>query len=351
MFPFRVVNEESVKEVLDMRSVINIVEKAYMLKEEKEASLFPMIFHEFEPRKADMDIKSGQLAGADIFGLKLVSWFGDNTPKGLPAVIGTVLVLDRRTGVPLGIMSGEHITLMRTGAAGGIGCKYLARKNSEELLLIGSGHLGPFQIIATLMSIENIKKVTVYNGNSIERANAFCDSVKDQFLQLLAPYKEQDQVFYRQMLHRINIPVTATDDVKQATENADIIITATPSHKPIIKKEWVKPGTHISCVGADMEGKQEIDEQLFAGTRVFVDDVNQAVNVGETEIPFKKGIISPDENVVEIGSVILGRTSGRLSDEDITIFDSTGIALQDLLTANYVLEKAKDKQIGSVATL
>jgi alanine dehydrogenase len=351
MFPFRVLNQENIKEILDMRSVIEIVEKAYILKEKKEASLFPMVFHEFEPGKADMDIKSGQLTGENIFGLKLVSWFGDNISKDLPAVIGTVLVLDRSTGVPLGIMSGEYITLMRTGAAGGIGCKYLARKSSAELLLVGSGHLGTFQLIATLMSMENIKKVTVYNGNSIEKATTFCETVRDELLQLLAPYKEQDSVFYDQMLHRINIPFIATDDIKQATENADIIITATPSYKPIIKKEWVRPGTHISCVGADMKGKQEIDEQLFTGTRVFVDDVNQAISVGETEIPFKNGIISTDEIVAEIGSVIIDQASGRLSEEDITIFDSTGISLQDLLTAGYILEQAKDKQIGYVTTL
>lgn len=349
MFPFRVLNQENIKEILDMRSVINLVEKAYMLKEQQEASLFPMVFHEFEPGKADMDIKSGELAGANIFGLKLVSWFGENPSKDLPAVIGTVLVLDIQTGVPLGIMSGEYITLMRTGAAGGIGCKYLARKDSEELLLVGTGHLGPYQIMAALMSMENIKNVIVYNANSIERAEIFCDSIKDKLLQLLAPYKDQDQIFYNQMLQRINISFTATEDIKKATENADIIITATPSRKPIIKEEWVKPGTHISCVGADMEGKQEIDERLFANSRVFVDDVNQAISVGETEIPFKKGIISKDDIIGEIGSVILGNKVGRQSKEDVTIFDSTGIALQDLITAHYILEQAKKRDLGVVA--
>ncbi|MEH7097200.1 ornithine cyclodeaminase family protein [Neobacillus vireti] len=348
---FRVLNQENIKDILDLRSVISIVEKAYTLKEKNEASLFPMVFHEFDPGKADMDIKSGELSGANIFGLKLVSWFGENPEKGLPAVIGTVLVLDSRTGEPLGIMSGEYITMMRTGAAGGIGAKYLARKDSEELLLVGSGHLGPYQIMSTLMVMENIKRINVYNARSYDSAKKFCDLVKDKLLQLIAPYKNQDQEFYNQLLQRINIPISATNDIEQATKSADIIITATPSRQPIIKKEWVKPGTHFSCVGADMQGKQEIEEQIFAISRVFVDDVNQAISVGETEIPYIKEIINTDEIISEIGSVILGQTVGRLNDEDITIFDSTGISLQDLLTANFILEEAKERQIGIVTTL
>jgi len=351
VFPFRILNQEQIQDLLDMRTTIGLVEKAYKLKAEEDASLFPMVFHEFEPGKADMDIKSGELTGANIFGLKLVSWFGDNPSKSLPAVVGTVLVLDSRTGAPLGIMSGEHITMMRTGAAGSIGAKYLARKDSENLLLVGSGHLGAFQIIATLMNMENIKKVTVYNALSFDQANEFCKSIKDKLLGLLAPYKSQDKEFYDQMLKRIDIVFEPTQDIQQATEQADIIITATPSRAPMIKKEWVKPGTHISCVGADMEGKQEIDEHLFASTRVFVDDIGQAISVGETEIPYKKGIITEDQIKAEIGSVILNRENGRVSNEDITIFDSTGISLQDLITANYLLEKAAEKEVGLLTTL
>lgn len=351
LFPFRVLNQENIKDLLDMRTAIELVERAYTLKEKDEASLFPMVFHEFKPGKADMDIKSGELVGANIFGLKLVSWFGDNPSKNLPAVVGTVLVLDSRTGAPLGIMSGEFITMMRTGAAGGIGAKYLARKDSEYLVLVGSGHLGPYQIIATLMSMENIKKVTVYNANSFEHANDFCKSIKDKLLELLAPYKVIDEEFYNQMLQRINISFEATQDIQQATEQADIIITATPARKPIIKKEWVKPGTHISCIGADMEGKQEIDENLFVNSRVFVDDVGQAISVGETEIPYKKGLIATNQIEEEIGSVILGKVAGRVTNEDITIFDSTGISLQDLLTANYLLEQATEKKLGLITTL
>lgn len=352
MFPFRVIDQENVEKLLDMKNVIELVERAYAMKSQKDAALFPMVFHEFSPGKADMDIKSGHLMGADIFGLKLVSWYGENPAKHLPPLVGFVLVLDSRTGVPIGMMGGEAVTLMRTGAAGGIGAKYLARKESENLLLIGSGHLAPFQIMATLMVMDHIKQVTVYNPISYERAASFCRTVKVEMTEkFLSPYLSNAELYQKYVRQIENVEVVATNDIQRATEEADIIITATPSRRPIIQKEWIKPGTHLSCVGADMEGKQEIDENIFASARVFVDDIPQAVSVGETEIPIKKGILTKDEIIDEIGNVILGNTPGRLSAEDITIFDSTGIALQDLITADYILKQAETKGIGVVAHL
>jgi len=352
LFSFRVIDPPNVEKLLDMKQVIELVERAYLLKAQKEAAVFPLMFHEFSPGKADMDIKSGHLVGADIFGLKLVSWFGDNPAKQLPPLVGFVLVLDSRTGVPIGMMGGEAITLMRTGAAGGIGAKYLARKESEHLLIVGTGHLAPYLIMSTLMLMDHIKKVTVYNHHSLEKARSFCSTIsailKEKFL---APYRDNPVLFERYASRIEQVEFAATDQIQKATGEADIIITATPSRQPIIQKEWVRPGTHFSCIGADLEGKQEIDERIFASARVFVDDVDQAVQVGETEIPIKTGVIERDNIVAEIGSVMLGTTAGRLSDDDITIFDSTGIALQDLITADYILKQAEAKGIGIVANL
>lgn len=351
MINLRVLNQEVVKEVLDMRSVIQVVEQAYVLKATNQAILFPMIYHEFEPGKADMDIKSGYIEGAGIFGLKLVSWFSQNGEKNLPVLTGTVMVLDSKTGLPVGILSGEHITCMRTGAAGAIGAKYLARSESENLLLVGTGHQAPYQIAATLMVMDNIKNVMVYNSNSFEKANRFCSSIgvrlEDDFL---SKYKEEKD-FYELLKSKYDVNFIPVDKIENAAKAADIIITATPSRRPLIMKDWIKPGVHFSCIGADMEGKQEIDENIFRGARIIVDDVTQAVNVGETEIPVKKSVITKQDIIDEIGNVILGKADGRVSGTDVTIFDSTGIAFQDLLTANYVLAAAKEKNAGVVVDL
>ena len=119
---------------------------------------------------------------------------------------------------------------------------------------------------------------------------------------------------------------------------ADIIITVTPSREPVIKAEWVKPGTHFSCIGSDMEGKEEIDPEIFRGAKVYGDDLAQCIRVGEMEIPLKKGTIREEELMGEIGQLLKGEIEGRTSDEEITIFDATGISALDLITAKIALE-------------
>ncbi len=352
MSKVRILNEETIKELLDIKNVIEVIEQVYALKNSNQANLFPIVTHIFEPGKADMDIKSGHLKGkANVFGLKLVSWFGDNIEKGLPDVIGTIMVFDGKTGIPLGILSAEHITGMRTGSAGAIGAKYLARKDSESLLMIGAGHQAFFQIAAALTVLNNIRKVTVYDPIDFKFAVDFCNRVKLRLKnEILSKYKD-DKIYYERLTKKFNITFFATDDIKKSTGETDIVVTATPSRKPLIKKEWVKKGTHFTCIGSDMEGKQEIDENIFSMARVFVDDINQAANVGETEIPIKKDIINKESIVGEIGEVILGKVPGRVSKDDITIFDSTGIAHQDLLTANYLIKIAKEKGVGTMVEL
>jgi len=343
-----ILNEETIKELLDIKNVIKVVEQAYTLKNSNQADLFPIITHIFEPGKADMDIKSGHLKGdANIFGLKLVSWFGENSKKGFPEVIGTIMIFDGKTGIPLGILSGEHMTGMRTGSAGAIGVKYLARKDSENLLMVGAGHQAFFQVAANLTVLDQIKKVMVYDPIDYKLAVDFCHKIKEKLNEeILSKYKD-DEI----LVKKYDIDFVATDDIEKSTSKADVIVTATPSRKPIIKKEWVKKGTHFSCIGSDMEGKQEIDENIFSKARIFVDDFEQASNVGETETPIKKGIIKKEDIAGEIGEVIMGTKSGRLSDDEITIFDSTGIAHQDLLTATYAIKIAKEKGLGTIVEL
>ncbi len=347
----RALNEEVIRQLLDMKTVIEKVEEAYTMKEKFQGELFPMIFHEFESGVSDMDIKSGHIEGADIFGLKLVSWFSKNTEKNLPALIGTVLVFDSRTGEPKGILDGEYITSMRTGAAGAIGAKYLARKSSKTLLMVGTGHQAPYQIAATLMVMPNIEKVYLYNPRSYDRGKAFREGLSDHLVEkFLKPYQDNPKL-YESYKEKFNVSFEAVESIEEATKNSDIIITATPSREPIIKKEWVQPGTHFSCIGADLSGKQEIDEEIFKACVLFTDDIKQSMNVGEAETAIKNKLIYKEDYSGEIGSVILDFAKGREQDSDITVFDSTGIALQDLITANYALEVAKEKNIGTLFSL
>lgn len=346
MSKIMVLNQKAIEEVLDMKKVIDVVENVYVSKSTGSAVVWPMVFHEFEPGKADMDIKSGYLKENEIYGLKLVSWFGENGKKGLPLLYGTTLVFDSNTGVPLGLLDAEYITGMRTGAAGAIGAKYLARKDSENLLMIGAGHQSIFQIAATLITMDNIKTVRIYDAIDFDRAKALSSSLGKKLAEKFLSKYEKGTELYDLIAKKFEIDFEAVSDIKEAVGKSDIIITATPSRKPMIMKEWVKKGTHFSCVGSDMEGKQEIDENIFYDARVYVDDIGQAVNVGEVEIPIKKGIIEKQDIIAEIGEVIAGHVSGRNNDEDITIYDTTGIALQDLITSKLAIDLAKKKGLG-----
>lgn len=349
MFNVLALSHDDTQKLLDMKTVIEKVEIAYKLKATKRASLWPLIFHEFVPGVADMDIKSGYLTDADIFGLKLVSWYGENSNKNIPQLIGTIMVFDIHTGAPKAILSAEHITCMRTGAAGAIGAKYLARKDSKTLMIVGTGNQAAYQIAATLMVMPNIEKVYLYNPINQSSAEKFKDTISTRLTNEFLNYSNEKGV--AEIKEKFNVAFEVVTDIEKTTGKSDIIITVTPSRQAIIKKEWVKPGTHFSCLGSDISGKQEIDEQLFKGALVFTDDITQCISVGEAEKAVKAGIIRPDDIIEEIGAVINGTIDGRLTDNDITIYDSTGIALQDLITADYTIAKAKEMGIGTAFSL
>ncbi len=338
MFKIKVLSKEVTESVLRMEDVIDTVKEVYRLKAEGETTVFPLVFHEFSPGKADMDIKSGWLRRNGIFGLKVVSWFGENAQKGLPPLIGTVMVMDASTGAPTGLLDGSHITGMRTGAAGAIGAELLARKNAENLLVVGAGHVAVFQMAAMLERFPKLKKIRIYDGLCEENARKLAEDMpsilKNRFFQEKTP-----------------VAFEAVENLAEATGDSDIIITVTPSHRPLIRKEWVKPGTHFSCIGADMAGKEEIDPEIFADARVFTDDTPQCINVGEIEIPVREGILKKEDIAGEIGEILTGRTEGRQNDQQITVFDATGTALLDLLTAKLALDEAEKANLGETVEL
>ena len=330
MQEFILINQEEVASIIDMKTVIEAVEKAYSLKVNGQAELFPIVCHEFSGEDSEFDIKSGSVDGAGAFGMKLVSAFYGNDVYGLPRLTGTILIFDRKTGMLKGMMDGTLITNMRTGAAGGVGAKYLARPDSERLVLLGTGAQAMPLIDATLEVMTNIKHITVANVHSKGKAEAFSEALHSRVSE--------------------EIDISWVEDLaglEDAVKAADIILTAIPSKEGIIKSDWVKPGTHLSCIGSDMEGKQELDVELTGRAKLFADDVTQVIAVGECEKAVKLGLADP-KDITEIGDVILGRAPGRSSDEDITIFDSTGIGLQDLMTASMVIDSAKAKGIGTM---
>ncbi|MDZ3953601.1 ornithine cyclodeaminase family protein [Bacillus thuringiensis] len=332
MFKIRVLSNEDVKQLLKVEQVIDLVETVYKSKSESHAEIWPTIFYDFEPGKADMDIKSGYLKSEKLFGHKTVTWFGDNKEKGIPTLIGMIVVFDAETGKPLGITDASFITGIRTGAAGAIGIKYLARKNSKSLLVLGAGNQAIFQIASTLTVLPDLKTVRIAAKNKI-KLKYFVSSISQRLQNEFG-------------IDTGTIIFEEVEFLESAVKNSDIIITLTPSKKPVIKNEWVQKGTHISCIGADMAGKQEIESDIMSKARIFVDDIEHCVQVGEIEIPLKQGIITESNIAGEIGDLIIGKIKGRANDEQITVFDATGMALFDIYIAKIVLKAAEEKGLG-----
>lgn len=237
----------------------------------------------------------------------------------MPTVIATIILSNPNTGCPLAIMDGTHITNIRTGAAGGVAVKYLSGKGSSVIGMIGAGKQAETQLLAISEVLPKIKEVKVF----------------DQRRDVGARYAEE-------MGTKLNINIRPVENIEAATE-ADIIVTTTPSRKPIIKNQYIKPGTHINAIGADAKGKQELEADLLKNANIVVDDVEQASHSGEINVPLSKGLIKVDEIYGTLGEVIANIKKGREKDEELTVFDSTGLATHDIICAKLVYEKAKER--------
>ena len=333
----RVLNRNDIMQVIEMAPTIQAVEGVYTMKSQGEAVAWPTVFHVFEEGERDMDIRSGYLPGEHIFGHKTIGFFGGNAEKGLPNLMATINVFDEFTGAPVGILEGAYITGVRTGAAGAIGAKYLARKDSETLFILGAGNQAAYQIAATITAFPGLKKVYVADLLFPENAEKFVAGIRQRLQEELGVETE-------------GIVFEATNEPAVTVPESDIVITVTPSREPIIRKEWVRPGMHFSTVGSDMEGKEELDPEIFREAKVFVDDMEHCIEAGEVEIPVKKGILA-ESSITEIGDLILGNVAGRTSDEDITIYDPAGMALLDIAAAKVALDLAEAKGLGAVVEL
>ena len=333
-----ILNREEVKSVIDMREVIDKVRNVYQLKTQGKSVIWPLVNYEFVDEHAAMDIRSGYIKGEQLHGLKMLNNYPENKAKGLPPFNGIMMVYDSNTGIPGGIMDASYITCVRTGAAGALGVDSLARKDAKTLMLLGAGKQSSFQIAATLILRPLIDTVYIVDPVNHQQAKDLASNIKEILKKDFAV--DGDHVTF-----------IAEESTETAVRNSDSIITITPSRKPIIMNEWVRPGTHFSCIGSDMETKQEIESTIFAGARIFADDVAQCIRVGEMEIPLLQGVIKKEDIAGEIGDLLAGNIPGRQNDQEITIFDATGLYILDLVAAKTAITKAKEAHVGMEADM
>ena len=255
--------------------------------------------------------------------IKIVTVYGDNpTRHHEPTIQGVVLVHDPQTGRPLALMDAEHLTAMRTGAASGVATQHLARPDAATVTIFGAGAQAGPQLEA-VCAVRPIHQAFVFSRDNAD-------------------------TFAERMTARLGIPVIPLSDERAAVEAADIICTATNSAEPLFDGAWLRPGTHINAIGAYQRTMRELDTTTMLRSRVFVDGRQAALTeAGEIMIPFAEGLYSPDQVAGELGDVLLGRIAGRTAPEEITVFKTVGMAVQDAVTAPLVLRLAIERGLGT----
>jgi len=270
----------------------------------------------------------GYLQDPPALGLKVVGVFPDNHGTELDSHQGIVLLLDVDTGVPIGIFDASEITAIRTAAASGVATRLLAREDAGDLALIGTG-VQAHTHLAAMAEARTLRRVRVFGRNAERRAE-----------------------FARRASERHGLEVESSESAESAVRGADIICTTTSSLVPVVLGGWLSPGCHINAVGACIPKARELDTAAVARALLFTDSIESAVNEsGDYLIPLREGAIGEDHIRGVIGDLLLGRIEGRRDSEEITIFDSLGIAVEDLVVGHWLLERARAEGVGTEVAL
>lgn len=247
--------------------------------------------------------------------VKIITQKTEKTIEGLPTILGVVLLIDIKTGAILSMMDGAYITALRTGAASGIATKLLAKENSKTVALFGCGTQGKTQLEA-VCEVRPIKKAILYDLN-LEAAKNLQSKLKE----------------------KLNISIQISKDLKDLKQ-VDVICTATQSKNPLFKLEHISKGTHINAVGSYQPQMQEIDPEIIKQARLFVDSKEAVLKEsGDLIIPINRILFTENIMQAEIGELINKKSDGRKNEEEITIFKSVGLGVQDLFMANTIYEK------------
>ncbi len=313
-----------VMQVLDMDLALAAVREAFRAYGEARVNMPPKAY--LTLAQGDFRAMYGEifLPEGHVCGLKWVNVHPGNPLQGLPTVMAKVVLNDPETGLEWADMDGTFITNYRTGAAGGVAVEVLALPDSARLGVIGAGEQARTQI-AAILKVRPIQEIII------------CDCAR-----------ARAQALRDEVASRYQVPVRLAPDSRETALASDILVTVTPSEVPLVMRDWVRPGTHINAIGADAEGKQELDPEILKAARVVVDDWAQASHSGEINVPLSKGDITPDMIYASLGEVVAGKKPGRQSPEEITVFDSTGLIIQDLSLGLAVFNRAKERGLGEM---
>ncbi|NYT07159.1 MAG: ornithine cyclodeaminase family protein [Methanomicrobiales archaeon] len=293
-------------EGLDIPAVNDAIEEAFAEHGRGKVQMPPKVYITFD--HGDFRTMPAYIPSLDIGGVKIVNVHPGNPSSGLPTVMALTVIISPETGIPEAILNATSLTDLRTGAAGAVAAKYLCSRKTVTLGMVGSGRQARAQVDAIAAEL-SISEIRVWSRTE-RNAHAFCKRYKDHECRSMS-------------LERV--------------ADCDLLVTTTPSREPLIRDAWIRDGTHINAIGADAPGKQELDPAILTRATVFIDDPAQAVHSGEINVPIRDGIYTADRIAGTLGEVVLGK-KGRTNDREITVFDSTGLAIQDLAIAEIAMK-------------
>ena len=316
-------SEQDVRIVLSMRDLIDAMEAALARFSSHEVTQPLRSVIEVGLQRAFVGVMPAFIADPPALGTKVVSVFGSNAAVGLPTHLATIVLLDPMTGELLAIMDGRFITEARTAAVSAVSTKHLARGDASRLAIIGSGiqarsHLEAIGMVRTLRDVR-----------------------------VWSPTPDHRSAFVREMRPRVDASIVAAASARDAVDGADLVVLATASREPVVHSEWIAEGAHICAVGACRPDQREMDTELVRRGRVFVDSREGALaEAGDLVIPLKAGAFADTHLRGELGEVALGTVAGRTSSDDVTIFKSLGMAVEDVAAAHLAYIKAAERGLG-----
>jgi len=311
-----ILSRSEIEALVDLDSAMGAIEAGYVAASDGRATMPPVGYLAFPERDGDCHIKYGHIAGDPSFVVKIASGFYGNPSIGLPTSNGVMLVFSASTGILEAILLDEgFLTDLRTGLGGAIATRALCRPDARRVAIVGTGIQARWQIRGLRQAMKQTHLTFSLWGRSETKARETANALASE-----------------------GIDVEVAPDLEQLCHSADIIITTTPSREPLIRDAWIRPGTHITAIGADVPGKQELDTALvIRADRRIVDRLEQSLDHGEFFTAFKSGLIAR-KDCAELGAVLGGKAAGRIHSDDITIADLTGIAVQDIAIAGSILD-------------
>ena len=314
---------QDVERILTMELALEAVEEAFVEHANGRTQIPNRLLLVLDEYNGAIGLMPAYMPALAAVGVKLIFHHEDNPRKyGLPESGGLVIYHDPATGIPLAIMDCAYITQMRTGAATGVSVKYLARADAQVGGIVGTGALAWAQISA-ICQVRHLRKVKAYDIDP---------QAVDRFLGEVAG---------------LGVEAEAVASAQEACSGVDILVTCTPARTPFVRAEWLQPGLHIAAVGADMPHKSELCPDVYARAGKWVTDLmNQALFSGEVSGAIAAGAITEDSLYATLDLIVVGRKPGRESDGEITLYKSTGMAIQDVATARRVYERAMEEGAG-----